>query len=185
MPTFTAKTPTIAREFAGHAIAVPAVYVGGHILTADEAHWLNGQVATVVGNAFGGTLRRNDGNLPEGYIDAQTLFNDIFADYTLAPSTRGTGASKPKSDPIASLARSFAEADLIAKIEAKGLEVRKFRTTKEADGRTSFTRLLDAQFEKGKEDYLDRAREMFADAADAATDDDDDLDFTLPEPATD
>ena len=58
MPQFDASTPRSTREFAGHKIAAPTPFTEGHPLTANEASWLNTQVGGVVGNAFGGAIRR-------------------------------------------------------------------------------------------------------------------------------
>ena len=58
MATANPNAPALSREFAGHPISVPAVFTEGHVLTSGEAAWTNGQVATVLGNAFGGAIRR-------------------------------------------------------------------------------------------------------------------------------
>lgn len=58
MPTFTPETPTAKRTYIGHDFNVPMPYVAGHVLSAPEAKWVNATLATVIGNAYAGSVRR-------------------------------------------------------------------------------------------------------------------------------
>ena len=154
--TPNSNLPALSRSFAGYDISVPAVFAPGDTLDADAANWVNGQIATVVGNAFGGALRRARETLDAerakafkaktytGPVDEKgkpapatnadvcadpaAKFAEIFADYSLA-SNRGSGEAKT-SDPVASLVRTLATQAVKAKIIAKGLKVRDFITLK-------------------------------------------------------
>lgn len=109
--------------------------------------------------------------------DHQAKFLERFTEFTMEPSNRGSGGGV-KSDPISTLARSFAELDLIARINRKGLKVADFRKAKVTVGdveRSKFQVLLDEQFAKDKENYLDRAKAQMELANTAVTDEDDDL----------
>lgn len=104
-------------------------------------------------------------------MDFQAEFDAIYAAYEMVPSNRTSGTSTPK-DATAALARSFAEVDLVARIQSKGLTPAKFRAVKMEDGRTKFTHLLDAQYTSKADEYMARARaDMEAAEANAAADD--------------
>ncbi len=57
MPTFTPETPRASYKFADIALTVPEPFAEGHVLTPNEAKFLNRSVAGTVGNQFGGSIR--------------------------------------------------------------------------------------------------------------------------------
>jgi hypothetical protein len=147
MPQFTPETPTVARTFVGVPFTVPMPFAEGHTLTGPQAAWLNSNLASVVGNAFSGDIRRglkahNDAALAAhkkaggkekdftpaehpsvlGW-DLQDEFNKKFAGYTLGESNRGSGGSASTSDPVAALIRTFSTLDIKARLAAKGYKV--------------------------------------------------------------
>lgn len=58
MPAFTSDTPRLSRTYQEQEVEVPAAYTAGHVLTEPEAGWVNSTVATIIGNGFGGYIRR-------------------------------------------------------------------------------------------------------------------------------
>lgn len=58
MPTFDLSTPTAKRTYIGHDFNVPMPFTAGHVLSAPEAKWVNATLATVIGNAYAGSVRR-------------------------------------------------------------------------------------------------------------------------------
>lgn len=145
MPKFTAETPRVERKFSGLDFSVPYVFIEGHPLTKPEAAWLNSNLASVVGNAFSGDIRRglaalNKANLeahvkaggkPKDYKevtdpkalkwDFQKEFDAKFEDYELGESNRGTGGGT--ASPVDQLVRMFSTVDVKARLAAKGLKV--------------------------------------------------------------
>jgi hypothetical protein len=144
MPKFDTSTPTLERTFSGVDFKVPAPFAAEHVLTAPEAAWLNSNLASVVGNAFSGDIRRglktlNDNakkNLKgaelKAYVDVtdpaklgwdmQAEFNAKFGDYVLGESNRGTGGGNA-SDPLSQLIRMFSTVDIKARLAAKDRKV--------------------------------------------------------------
>ena len=186
---------TNTRTFGGVEVTLPEAFTEGYTLTAAQAERFTALVATAAGNALGSSIRKaieaetdarkskkHDQHGVEVTVDQlgkdwQEAFNSTFQSIaTTAPkASDGTGQSK---DPIASLARSLAEVDLVARINRKGMKPAQFRTVKMEDGRTKFSHLLDAQYDSGKEDYLARAKaQMEPSTAAAAQSDDSDLDL--------
>ncbi len=186
-PTVQANTtlPTLARKFAGHDITVPAVFGPNDTLSAHAAAWANSQLATVLGNAMGGHIRRAKEAGKPITFDAthtpQALFDDIFADYSFEPS-RGTG-SGPR-DPVEALMAVLAKEDVKARILKKGLKVRDFMSAKVTIGEGDSAEEI-SKFTLLVEEYLDlkadslRARAEASLGADEA-DDDFDLDVDAP-----
>jgi hypothetical protein len=190
MPDFTPEAERMDREYQGIALKVPTGY--DLIDDADFRQWVYTQTATVVGNAFGGFLRRkletvNKERTAEGKkpladaaalkLDFQAEFDRIFSEYTYAPSERTPGG-KATTDPIKSLALALAEIDLIAKIKAKGLTPAAFRKVKMEDGRTKFSHYRDEQFALKEDEYMERAKAQM-EASEAGATGEDDLDLTL------
>jgi hypothetical protein len=149
MPHFHDQHPRLARKFADHEVSVPAVFAPGHTLSDAESKWMNSQLATVTGNAFAGSIRRaleaentkraaaHKAKKYEGPMDetgkkpapatfadlgwnAQEKFNEVFSNYTLGESNRGTGAGTSK-DPIDQLIRTFSVMDIKARLAKKNL----------------------------------------------------------------
>lgn len=145
MPKFDTNTPRVERTFSGIAFTVPFAFATAHVLTEPEAAWLNSNVASVVGNAFSGDIRRGlialnkagleahvkGGGKPKDYkevTDAKALkwnfqseFDKKFADYELGESNRGQGGSA--ATPEDQLVRMFSVMDVKARLAAKGFKV--------------------------------------------------------------
>ena len=58
MPQFTDETPRAKYKVQGLAVEMPLVFVEGYALGSNEAKWANGALASTVGNAYGGDVRR-------------------------------------------------------------------------------------------------------------------------------
>lgn len=158
MPQANTSLPPMKRNFAGIEFLVPQAFDVGHALTADEASWVNSQLATVVGNQFGGYVRRaieaiNDSRTKahkaktyDGPLDdsgkrpaqatfadlgwnAEETFNDLFTEYSFAGNRRGDGTTVAR-DPVTALVQFLAKEAIKAKIKAKGLKVKTFMDTK-------------------------------------------------------
>jgi hypothetical protein len=182
----------LSREFVGAQVSVPQAFAPGDTLTADAAAWLNGQLATVIGNATGGFFRRHkeaylkEGGKEKDYTapcSVQAKFDELFADYSLS-GNRGSGGVAQSADPVASLARTIATNIVKAKIIAKGLKVKAFMDAKvtDDDGSTisKFTQLVNAEMEKNGEAHTATAQAQI----DGSRDDGDDSDFSLDTPTS-
>lgn len=128
MPTITTNAPVAEREFAGFKVNVPQLFAEGHALTANEAVFLNAQLGSVIGNQFGGMIRRNTEAAkaktpPETYTltDAQAQFDAMFTDYKIGESNRG-GDGVP-TDPTAARAHSLAVKVIKGALKAKGYKL--------------------------------------------------------------
>lgn len=151
MPAFDASTPTITRTFAGQSFTVPAPYAEGGVLTANDAKFLNGQLASVIGNALSGDMRRaveawnkanpknkvKDATELSDFGDLQALFDAKYTAYAPGESNRGSGTGTSGTDPIERMAHGFATQEAKARIIAKGYKVRDFVLAKSADGTQS------------------------------------------------
>lgn len=146
MPKFDTNAPMVDRKFSGLDFKVPYVYSEGHALTKPEAAWLNSNLASVVGNAFSGDIRRGlaalnkakrdefvkGGGKPKDYKeitdpsalgwDFQKEFAAKFSDYELGESHRGQGGGNA-SDPVSQLVRMFSTVDVKQRLAAKGFKV--------------------------------------------------------------
>lgn len=145
MPKFATDTPRVERKFSGIDFTVPYVFAEAHALTKPEAAWLNSNLASVVGNAFSGDIRRGlaalnkagleahvkGGGKPKDYKevtdpkalrwDFQKEFDTKFAEYELGESNRGTGGGA--ASPVDQLVRMFSTVDVKARLAKKGLKV--------------------------------------------------------------
>lgn len=171
IPHFHSDTPRKPQKLFELAITAPHPFAGGHVLSADEAGFINSQVSARVANSYAGKLRKatsdaeaewekggKKGKKPTleatiASIDAdahQSGFDALYADYTLRESVRGTGeeAKTPLERMIDFLAGERAKANIIA----KGHSVAKFQKTKTADGAQSMFKALVV---KVKAAYLD------------------------------
>lgn len=177
------SAPILKREFAGSSFEVPGVFVPGDTLDATAAAWINGQLATVIGNAFGGILRRAEkAGKPIDKDNYGALFASTYADYSLS-GNRGTGAPKASADPVTRLMRELATAEVKAKIVAKRLKVKDFMDAKVTHVGTEMSKLqsLILQFTAANEDSLRARAEAALDATSETSTDD--LDISL-EPET-
>lgn len=145
MPKFATDTARVERKFSGIDFTVPYVFAEAHPLTKPEAAWLNSNLASVVGNAFSGDIRRGlaalnkagleahvkAGGKPKDYKevtdpkalrwDFQKEFDTKFAEYELGESNRGTGGGA--ASPVDQLVRMFSTVDVKARLAKKGLKV--------------------------------------------------------------
>lgn len=174
------KLHALSREFAKFPITVPAVFAPGDTLDANAASWVNGQIATAIGNQFSGILRRaNEAGKPVEFTDTYTPqdhFNELFEEYSFS-GNRGSGTGAVPRDPIAALVQFLAKEAIKAKIKAKGLKVKDFMSAKVDVGGeevSKFMLLVEEYTEKHPELY-DTAKAQL-DAADTS---DDDLDLSL------
>lgn len=163
---------TLARKFADFPVTVPVMFTEGQTLTADQARWASSQFATVIGNTFGGIVRKMD-EVPEDF-SAQSLINQLVADFTFTPK-RGTGTGTSAStDPVARMVHFLAGEELKRRIIAKGLKVRAIQTAKGADGETSkFAELLAALIERDGDSLRAQAEAVIAAQASIDNDADD------------
>lgn len=58
MPTISPSHPRHDYKFSGIPIKVPHPFASGHTLSTGEAHFLNRQLASYVGNGYSGEIRR-------------------------------------------------------------------------------------------------------------------------------
>lgn len=199
MPTFTAETPTITRKFYDMTFTVPAPFTSGHQLTAPEATFLNSTLASVVGNAFSGDIRRalvalNEegekafiaaGGKKKDYApvgiealrwDFPAKFAERYADYELGASNRGSGAGTASSDPLARMVNFIASEDLKAKLARKNLSVSriyKAPATSDSGFKTKWAELLANNIEKNRETFTAQAQaQLDSITSDAEADDD-------------
>lgn len=145
MPKFDTNTPRLERKFSGVEFKVPAPFTEGHALTKGETAWLNSNLASVVGNAFSGDIRRglaaHNKTALEAHVkgggkakdfkpsddpavlgwDMQKEFDLKFAEYELGESNRGTGGAA--NDPLSQLIRMFSTVDIKARLAKKGFKV--------------------------------------------------------------
>lgn len=183
MPVSTSETPTITRTFAGHEFTVPAPYTEGHVLTAPEASWLNGQVASVVGNAFSGDLRRAEA-AKKGATktwDLPAMFAERYASYALGEGRGSGGGTASGTSALDRTITFLATEDIKSRIAAKGLKVDAFRKTpaQDAQYKSRFVELVAQNIEAKRELFTAQAQaQLDALAASDATDDD----FGLPAP---
>lgn len=146
MPKFSTETPMVDRKFSGLDFKVPYVFAEGHALTKPEAAWLNSNLASVVGNAFSGDIRRGLAALNKAKLDEfvkgggkakdykeitdpvalgwdfQKEFTAKFTDYELGESNRGQGGGAA-NDPLSQLIRMFSTVDVKQRLAAKGYKV--------------------------------------------------------------
>lgn len=125
----TTSPNTIAREFAGYTVNVPQPYTEGSVLTANEAKFINAQLGSVVGNQFGGFVRRGkDAETADKpfTIDAQAKFDEIFSGYKIGESNRGEGGAP--TDPVEARAHSIAVGVVKSALKTKGYKLFSART---------------------------------------------------------
>lgn len=209
MPKPYENAPTTLRTFAGVECAVPEVFAEGATLTGNARKWANTQVGTVVGNAFGSRVRKGcealdaerkeafkkkayDGPLGEDgkpapatafdlWEDPAAEFARQFAEYELGAG-RAAGEGKASTDPVATLVRTLATAEIKRRILSKGRKVKEFmdaKVTVDGEEISAFSNLVN-QFIAAHPELEDTARAQL-DALAGSTDSNDDLDLSLPE----
>ena len=196
MPHFDHSTPRVAREYNGVTFSVPMPYGAGHALTPGEASYLNGVIATRMGNSHSAMLRRiattavNEGRKagakplkpkPEhieaakaSVADHQAWLDNAYASFTPGERTRGEGGSG--STPIERLIRTLATEDVKARIIARGLKVQDFQRTKVTvvgEKVSKFSQLVEQLIERDHDRLAELAqRALDAQSADASEVDD-------------
>lgn len=174
------KLHALTRKFAGYEVIVPAVFGPGDTLTSDAAEWANSQLATVIGNSFGGALRRaREAGKPidgEGTsFNAQAYFNELFDAWSFG-QRKGEGSTA--RDPVEALVQFLAKEAIKTKIKARNLSVKAFMDTKIDVGGESvskFTLLVEEYIEKHPELHDTARAQLEAQSAE----DDDDLDLSI------
>lgn len=58
MPEFTAEHPQIKREIQGIELLIPQLFAEGHVLSANEAKFVNDRINSIMVNTYGGDIRR-------------------------------------------------------------------------------------------------------------------------------
>lgn len=210
MPAFDTSTPTITRKFSDLTFSVPAPFAANHALTANEATFLNSTLASVVGNAFSGDIRRAmvahnaealkawtaAGNKAKDFKpdtdpavlgwDMDAKFAAKFTGYELGVSNRGGDGSASTATPLDRMVKFIATEDLKARLVAKGFKVTDFYKAPALDTETyksKWDELLAQNIEKNRERFTASAQSQL-DAMAAADADDDILEgVTLPEAA--
>lgn len=179
-PTEAQAVPSATRKFLGGIeFSVPQPYSPGHALTPGEARFLNSQLGTVAGNAFGGDIRRAGGTIPD---DVQALFAakfDEVYDRIVNGTARAASTGGTSSDPVTSLVSFLAKEAIKAKIKRKGLKVKDFMDTKvEVNGEetSKFMALVAQHIEKEGEALRAQAEAQLANTTAASDDDDLELD---------
>lgn len=117
MPAYDTSTPTAKRTYIGVDFSVPMPFTEGHALTGPEAKWVNATLATVVGNAYAGSVRRAVVTLNHSAIKA--AFGDkaaaaYAADNKVVPKgyVAKTAADLQDWDHAARFAETFASYEL-------------------------------------------------------------------------
>lgn len=173
MPTVDPSAPTATRTFAGMEFTVPMPYTEGHTLTPGEAAWLNSNLASVIGNAYSGDIRRAEA-AKKGSTkswDHAAKFAEKYEGYTLGESNRGSGTPK-STDTVGALARVLATMELKRKLVKAGHKPGVLMKTKNADGVNKFNELLEALIARDGEHFRSQAEAQVADmdAGDSADD---------------
>lgn len=173
MPQFDTSTPRITRKFSDIEFSVPAPFPEGHTLSANEAKFLNSTLASVVGNAYSGDIRRaKEAGKDVSIWDHQALFEAKFADYELGVSNRGDGTGTAAS-PLDRTIAFLASEDVKARLIAKGFKVGVIQRTKNADGVSKFAELVAKNIEDNHERFAAQAQAMLDAQPDVASEDDD------------
>jgi hypothetical protein len=166
-------TATFVRKFYDMEFTIPAEFEAGHVLSANEANFINSQKASVVGNQYSGDIRRAVAGLVAGGNKKATVadlgwdhaarFAEKFADYELGVSNRGSGGTTSGSNPLDRMVSFLASEDLKARIIRKGLKVATFYKAKSADGTQSkWSELLAANIEAKGEEFRAQAEAQLA-----------------------
>jgi len=164
MPAVDPSVPTATRTFAGLEFQVPMPYSEGHALTAGEAAWLNSNLASVIGNAYSGDIRRAEA-AKKGSTktwDHAAKFAAKYEGYVLGESNRG-GKGTGGTDVVAALARTLATIELKRKLVAAGHKPGALMKVKNADGVSKFNELLDALIARDGEHFTAQAQAQIAD----------------------
>jgi hypothetical protein len=171
MPAIDANLPRKDYVFAEAKVSAPVFFAPGHALTADQAAWASKELASTIGNGFGGDIRRAIAKLDAeepgvkhtltdlGW-DMQSKYDERFAAYEFSGNSRS-----PARDAAEAMAFSMAENIVAAMPKVVALGVTKLRRTKREDGRTVFTALVDQYLEKHPE-LLEQAKAVLAAAGD-------------------
>ncbi len=164
MPQVPDSTPTATRTFAGLEFTVPMPFAEGHQLSSGEASWLNSNLASVIGNAYSGDIRRAEA-AKKGSTktwDHAAKFAAKYEGYVLGESNRGSGGVKG-TDAVAALARVLATIELKRKLVAAGHKPGALMKVKNTEGVSKFNELLDALIARDGEHFTAQAQAQIAD----------------------
>lgn len=209
MPKPYENAPTVTRTFADVTVLVPAIFAPGHALSANEAKWANTMVGTVVGNAFGSRVRNGlkaldaerkaavkakkydgpyaeDGKSPapatlaDIVADPIAAFNELYESYELGAG-RAMGEGKAATDPVTTLVRTLATAEIKRRILSKGRKVKEFmdaKVTVVGEEISAFSNLVN-QFIAAHPELEDTARAQLEALAQSDTSEEDEFDAAI------
>ena len=187
MPHFNETHSRGQYKVQGLHVEMPSVFAEGHVLTANEAKWMNGSVASTIGNAYGGDVRRAVELLDKERADAVTA-GTYTGPYALnkegAPTKRPAKATVADLtwDHQAKLLEKFAGYELGSQtrgvgkslvdeiahniatawvknyLKTKGQSIKKFMDAKNADHGSEFGRLVNDYLTKKHDDIYAQAQ---------------------------
>ncbi len=198
MPTVPADAPRVTRKFYDMEFSVPYIFSEGHALTAPEAVFLNANLASVIGNAYSGDIRRavlalNEegekafiaaGGKKKDYTplgvealgwDHQAKFADKFASYDMGVTRQGGGTGASTSSPLERMITFLAGEDLKAKFAKKSMKVSPFYKAEATEGsgfKSKWAELLAGNIERNIERFTAAAEAQLASMAEADAEDD-------------
>lgn len=151
MPSFLANSPRITLKINDIALTSPAPFAAGHVLTDNEAKFLNRQVTTAVANgiparihkAVDGYVNKDENGVvtPLSAEELQAKFDAVYAAYELGAANRGGAPGEP-TDPIERGLRRMAVDFINARLKAKGKNINEVRKAQTADGKSVYEGLL-------------------------------------------
>lgn len=188
-----AEAPRHAFKFKGIEVQAPYTYAEGHTLTANEATFINRNLASVVGNLLSGRIQtridalvagdKEKGIAPLSKEDAlaqvkasgldkdftswQDAYDAAFADYEPGVNNRGEGGSGGSVDPVQKVANQIADTKVREALKERNIPFKKVQGE-------VFTNLK-AQYIEKNPWVLELARQQVAatQAAGPAVDEDD------------
>lgn len=156
MPTISPSHPRHDYKFSGIPIKVPHPFSEGHTLSTGEAHFLNRQLASYVGNGYSGEIRRELAKIDAANLEAfkaKTYTGPVVGEGKAAKPAPATPADltwdhqaefdakfdgyvlgesnrgsgeTSTKDPVAQFAHTIASSKVKELIKAKGLKVTQF-----------------------------------------------------------
>src|SRR4029077_4198418 len=122
---FTDETPRGTYKEQGLQVEMPSVFAEGHVLTANKAKWMTASVASTVGNAYGGDVRRALETLDkerEAAVEAKTYTGPYALNKDGAPTKKPAKAAVADLDwdHQAKLLEKFAGYELGAQTRGVG-----------------------------------------------------------------
>ena len=197
MPQVNPNLPTAQYKFMGQTVTIPANWKEGDTLSAPHAKFINRQLASVVGNLLGGSIRkkleelqkaeeakpeaerRKDptdptkpyvftvADLDPGFAQAET--DRIFAAYEPGVTAARGGGGGSVHDPVQSIADGIAWEKVKERLAAKNVPINRVKADKRRE--------LVAQYHEKFPGILEQARAIFAAQAQAPKEGEDDFDI--------